>query len=142
MVNQGKCKKIDHKLILNLAQQCGIFYILDTLGELCKDPLYNFKLIFMMKRHNNSFVPLLSKFFMTKIFTKNYILDPISIFHLQMTMVACIFYIVASMAMVAHGLPHTDHDNGFVLDQRFQANLGKCKRVAQESTAILKRADH
>ena len=38
-------------------------------------------------------------------------------------MIACIFYIMASMAMVIYG--HTDHKNGFVLNQRFQANLGK-----------------
>ena len=53
--------------------------------------------------------------------------DSVSLFHFQLTMVACFFYIVASMAMVAHGLPHTDHDNGFVLDKIFQANLGKSK---------------
>ena len=46
-------------------------------------------------------------------------------FHFQLIMVAYIFYMVASMAMVAQGLPHTDHDDGFVLDKRFQANLGK-----------------
>ena len=53
--------------------------------------------------------------------------DPIPLFHFQLTMVACFSYMLAAMAMVAHGLPHTDHDNGFVLDKTFKANLGKSK---------------